>query len=166
MFGGYAGLRAPHHITMRHIKFRSSAAGQAPTQYSPPTDAAIYIAGAVGGPNHLRFLDINVDGRGHLASAFQFFHHSSGNPNAWNVVIRDLTVTRTQQAVILWDSTLRNVTVDGARISGALRHAVRFEEGSGIHLAHIHSTGSGEQGFYSTHGRRPAGVTFFNNSFH
>ncbi len=166
MFGGYAGLRAAHHIKLRHIKFRSSVAGQAPTRDSAPTDAAIYIAGAVGGPHHLRFYDINVDGRGNLASAFQFYHHSAGNPNAWNVVIRHLTVTRTQQAVILWDSTLRNVTIDGARISNALSHAVRFEQGSGIHLANITSTGSGEQGFYSTHGRRPSGVTFSNNSFH
>jgi hypothetical protein len=165
MIGGYSGLAAPHHITLRHLRILSSAVGEATTKDSAPTSAAIYVAQAVGGPHDLLFADITVDGGGYLASAVQFYHHDSGNPNAWNVVIRRLTVNQTQQAVIIWDSTLRNITVDTAKISNAISHAVRYEEGSGIRLENITSTGSGEQGFYSTHGSHPAGVTFSNNSF-
>jgi hypothetical protein len=167
MFGGYRGLAAPHHIKLRHIRFLSSVRGRATSPSASNTDAAIYIAHAVGGPHHLRLVDINVDGRGYLGSAIQFYHHASGNPNAWNVVIRRLTVTRTQVAIMIWDSTLRNVTVDTARISNAMRFAVSYERpGSGITLRNITSTGSGQKGFSSSHGSHPPGVTFSNNSFH
>ena len=60
---------------------------------------------------------------------------------------------RTQQAIILWDSTLRNITIDGATITGALDNAVRYEQpGSGILLKDIVSTGSGVTGFSSSYG--------------
>ena len=36
-------------------------------------------------------------------------------------------VTGTYQAVILWDSTLRNITIDGATITNARYNAVRYE---------------------------------------
>jgi hypothetical protein len=167
-YGGYAGLAAPHHITLRHITVLASCTGRATTISGPTTDHAIYVSMAVGGPHDLVFEDISVDGRGGLASAIHFYHHDSSNKNAWNVVIRRLTVNRTQQAIIIWDSTLRNITVDGATITNALDNAVRYENpGSGIALSNITSTGSGSgHGFYSSLGSNPPGVTFSNNSFH
>ena len=167
MIGGYSGLAAPHHITLNHIRVLSSATGRTTSASSSNTDAAIYIAQAVGGPHDLKLLNINVDGRGYLGSAIQFYHSDSGNPNAHDVVIRDLTVNRTQVAIMIWDSTLRNITVDTARISDAMRFAVSYESpGSGILLKNITSTGSGEAGFSSSYGSHPPGVTFSGNSFH
>jgi hypothetical protein len=82
-------------------------------------------------------------------------------------VVRDLTVTQTQVAIMIWDSTLRNITIDTARITNAMRFAVSYESpGSGILLKNITSTGSGEAGFSSSYGSHPPGVTFSGNSFH
>jgi hypothetical protein len=69
-------------------------------------------------------------------------------------------VTGTQQAIIIWNSTLRNITIDGATITNALAYAVRYESdgATGIVLSNITSTGSGYAGFYSP-GHQPPGVT-------
>jgi hypothetical protein len=131
-------------------------------------DHAFYISQAVGGPHDLLFEDITVDGRGGLASAFHFYHSDSDHRNAWNVTVRRLHVTGTQQAIMLWDPTLRDITFDTADIANALSVAVRYESpgASGIVLARITSTGSGSgRGFYSSLGSSPAGVTFVDNSF-
>jgi hypothetical protein len=167
-FGGYAGLAAPHHITLRNWTIDASCTGRATTATGTALDHAVYLSKAVGGPHDLLFEDITVDGRGGLASAFHFYHSDSANRNAWNVTIRRLTVTGTQQALILWDPTLQNVTVDTATIANALAHAVRHEApgATGITYANITSTGSGAgTGFYSSQGTSPPGVTFTNNSF-
>ena len=163
-FGGYAGHAPPHHITMRNITITASCRGSA-TATSNPNDHAFYISYAVGGPHDLRFSGITVDGSGGLASAFHFYHSSGANKNAWNVTISGLTVKRTQQAIMLYDPTLRNITVQSARISGALLYAVRYEGGTGIHLNYITSTGSGRAGFHSSKGSKPAGVTFSHDKF-
>jgi hypothetical protein len=166
--GGYAGLAAPHHITLRNITITGSCTGRAKTASDGAWDHAFYLSYAVGGPHDLLFEDITVDGRGGLASAFHFFHSDSTNKNAWNVTVRRLHVTGTQQAIILWDPTLRNITFDRADITDALSFAVRHEAAgaSGIVYANITSTGSGSRGFYSSMGTKPSGVTFTNNSFH
>jgi hypothetical protein len=167
-FGGYAGEAGPHHITMRHIAILSSCTGRSTSVSSPTTDHAFYISYAVGGPHDLTFEDISVNGAGHLSSAFHFFHSNATNQNAWNVTVRRLRVTGTQQAIILWDPTLRNITFDTATISNALDVAIRYEtEGAkGVRLTNITSTGSGNYGFYSSQGSHPAGVTFTNDSLH
>jgi hypothetical protein len=167
-FGGYAGMAAPHHIAMRGISILSSCTGGSTSVSSPTTDHAFYLSYALGGPHDLLFEDINVDGSGHLSSAFHFYHSNTTNRNAWNVTVRRLRVSGTQQAVVMWDPTLRNITFDTATITNALDVAVRYETtGSlGIHLNNITSTGSGNYGFYSSQGRTPAGVTFYNDSFH
>jgi hypothetical protein len=166
MFGGFAGLAAPHHITLRNITFLGSCTGRATSATGNATDHAIYIAHSVGGAHDLLFEDINVDGSGYLASAMHFYHSDSANVNAWNVTVRRLTVNRTQQAIILWDATIENVTIDGATITNALYAAVRYERpGEAIALRNITSTGSGHYGFYSSLGSNPPGVTFYGNSF-
>ena len=140
-FGGYAGKAAPHHITMRNITIKSSCRGSATSASSNPTDHAFYISEAVGGPHDLKFYGINVDGRGGLATAFHFYHSSGSNKNAWNVTIQGLHVTKTQQAVMLWDPTLRNIKVTSARIVGAMRYAIRIEGGSAITISLHHLDG-------------------------
>jgi hypothetical protein len=167
-FGGYAGMAAAHNITMRHISILSSCTGGSTSVSSPTTDHAFYFSYAVGGVHDLLFEDIDVNGAGHLSSAFHFFHSDATNQNAWNVTVRRLHVSGTQQAIILWDPTLRNITFDTATITNALDVAVRYETvgSTGIHLNNITSTGSGNYGFYSSQGKNPAGVTFLNDSFH
>jgi hypothetical protein len=165
-FGGYAGLAAPHHITLRHIAILGSCAGRATGIAGNSTDHAIYMSQAVGGPHDLLLEDITVDGSGYLASALHFYHSDGANQNAWNVTVRRLTVNKTQQAIILWDRTVHDVTFDGATITNALAIAVRYEgPGSNIAFRNITTTGSGQYGFYSSLGANPPGVTFSGNSF-
>jgi hypothetical protein len=118
------------------------------------------------GPHDLLFEDITVHGEGHLATAFHFYHGAdNGGLNAWNVTIRRLIVTGTQQAILFWESSVHDVLVDGATITGASAYAVRYEDpGQRIVLRNITSTGSGYGGFYSSLDSAPAGVSFVNNS--
>jgi hypothetical protein len=152
---------------MNNITIMSSCTGSATSASAPATDHAFYVSEAVGGPHDLVFNDVTVDGRGGLASAFQFYHSDAANQNGWNITVRRLHVIGTQEAIILWDPTLRAITFDTVDVSGALRYAVRYEQGTGITLTDITSTGSGSgQGFYSSQGATPAGVTFSGDSFH
>ena len=163
MFGGYAGLAAPHHITLRDITIDRSVTS------AELHGHAVYFSWAVGGPHDLLLDRLTVDNSlGGLTSALHFYHSDAANRNAWNVTIRRLQVTGTQQAIMLWDPTLRDIRVDTAEIADALTYAVRYESpgASGITFANITSTGSGSgRGFYSSLGSSPPGVTFIDNSF-
>jgi hypothetical protein len=166
--GGYMPRRTPYNITIRNMTITSTCTGRATTADGSTWDHGIYVAHAVGvGPHDLRFTNIKVDGRGNLASAVHFDHGDAANPAAWNVTVRGLHVTGTQQPIILWSNRLRNIVFDGADISGAKAYAVRFESksASGIVFKNITSVNSGYRGFYSTMGTRPPGVTFSSNSF-
>jgi hypothetical protein len=168
VFGGYPSLSgSPNHITLRHIRILSSCHGSATSASSPATDHAIYMSEAVGaGPNHLLFDTVTVDGRGGLASAFHFYHSASGIPNASYVTVRHLRVTGTQQALILWDDTLRNIVFDDVDITDATRFGVRYEAtASGITFSNVTTISSGNAGFYSSEGSHPPGVTFSGVSF-
>jgi hypothetical protein len=164
MFGGYAGKAPAHHITVRHIKFLSSLTGR-----NAQNDHGIYVSWAASpGVHDLLFEDITVDGTGPtpLSSALHFYHHDDSNQNATDVVVRRLTVTGTYTAVFLWDSTLRNLTIEDSTMSGARYIGIRYEQpGTNILLRNIVTTASGQQGFYSSLGTNPPGVTFVNTSF-
>jgi len=163
-FGGYAGKAAPHHIAMRNITIKASCKGSATSASAPATDHAFYISEAVGGPHDLTFSDITVQGAGGLATAFHFYHSDASNQNGWNIRIERLHVSGTQQAIMLWDATLHDITIDTADITGASRYAIHYEAGTDITLTHITSTGSGSSGFFSSLGGSPAGVTFLDNN--
>ena len=163
-FGGYAGKAAPHHITLRNITLPRSLVSTT----AGATDHGVYFSQAVGGPHDILIEGLTVDGAGGLDSALHFYASSPGNPNAWNVTVRRLSVTGTDQAVMLWDSTLHDITIDTATIEGARDFAIRFEArgATGIVLANITSTGSGSgEGFQSALGDPPPGVSFVNDSF-
>ena len=158
---GYVPRAAPNHITLRNIWVRSSCRGQATSPSGPMTEHAFYFANAKGvGPNHILLSDIWVDGRGGLASAVQFDHGDSANPNASFVTVRRLHVTGTQQAILFWTPTVRSITFDLVVIWDAGVHAVRFES-KGAHaviVANIVSHSSGKQPFYSSMGSHPPGL--------
>ena len=167
--GGYVPRRPPHNITMRFITIKASCRGQATNADAPATEHAFYISNAKGvGPHDLLFEDITVDGTGGLASAFQFDHGDAANPNASNVTVRRLHVTGTQQAILLWVPTVHNITFDTADIHNPFEHAVRYESvgATGIVVSNVSSTGSGDQGFYSSMGSNPPGLTLSNDSLH
>ena len=170
---GYTTRAAPHHITLRHMTILATCTGRATTAHGNVFDHGVYISqSAYPGPHDLVFEDMTVRGEGNLATAFHFFHGADrGAYNAHDVLIRRLTVTHTQQAVLIWEPTVRNVTLDTAWISDARAYAIRYETmgstyPSGIVIENVTSTGSGYQGFYSTLGTHPPGVTFANNSLH
>ena len=171
--GGYTTRAAPHHITLRHITILRSCTGRATTANGSTWDHAVYLSqSAAPGAHDLLFEDMVVQGEGNLATAFHFFHGAdTGAFNAHNVTVRRLTVTGTQQAFLIWEPTVYNVVLDGARISNARAYAIRFETigskiPSGIQIRNVTSTGSGYAGFYSTLGAHPPGVTFYNDSLH
>ncbi len=168
-FGGYLPRRTVHHLTVRNIRILGTCRGRATTASGNTTEHAIYFAHAAGvGPHDLLAEDISVDGSGFLASAIHGDHGDATNPPAYNVTVRRLHVTKTQQAIILWQPAFKNWTIDGADISGALAYAIRYEAigGTGITFANITSTGSGVRGFYSSLGTAPPNVTFINGSIH
>jgi hypothetical protein len=67
---------------------------------------------------------------------------------------------------MLWDSTAYNVTIEDTTITSASRFAVRYEgPASAITFRRVTSTGSGVQGFYSSLGANPPGVTFSSSVF-
>ena len=166
--GGYTPRRTPHHITIRNMTVTASCKGRATTADGRTWDHAVYIAHAARvGPHDIRLVNLKVDGRGNLASAVHFYHGDAANPPAWNVTVRDLRVTNTQQAVIVWSDGLRNIVFDGADIRDAKAYGVRFESSraSGIVFKNITTVRSGYRGFYSSMGSRPPGVTLSGNSF-
>ena len=165
--GGYTVRRAPYGITLRDIRILRSCTGSATSHSAPALDHAVYVANALDpGPHDIVFESISIDGRGGLASAFHFFHSDPGAPNASNLVVRDLTVTGTQQALIFWDRTLRNITFDDVTINGALNYAIRYETtgSSGIVVRRAVSRDSGFSGFYSTQGTSPDGIAIVESS--
>jgi hypothetical protein len=160
---------APHDLTLRHITIDRSVLGGAVDASAPATDHAIYISQALGGPRDLVFEDIMVDGRGGLASAFHFFHSDPPLVNALRVTVRRLEVIGTQQAIMLWDPTLRAISFDTVRITDALKDGVTYEAlgATDIVLANVTTTGSGSgEGFQSSLGPEPPGLTLINTSFH
>ena len=166
--GGYTPRRPPHHITLRNMTITASCTGRATSADGRTWDHGVYLAHAKGvGPHDIKIVNLTVDGRGNLASAIHWDHGDATNPAAWNVTVRNLKVTKTQQAVILWSSGLRNIVFDGAHIRGARAYGVRFESSgaSGIVFKNITTVNSGYKGFYSSMGRNPPGVTLKNNSF-
>jgi len=155
VFGGYPGLAAPHHITLRDITIDHTIRGPATRGHG------IYFEHAVGGPHDLLIDGFTVEDTGPngVKSAFTFYHSDAANRNAWNVTVRNMHIAGTTQAAILvWDKTAE-VVVEDSTISGA-RIAVRFEEPGKLTLRRVTSTGSTEGGFYSSLGANPPGVTF------
>ena len=153
-----AGWAAPHHITLRDIKM----AGSLTSRYAGSGDHCIYFSQAVGGPHDILIDGYTVDGSGNINTALTFYHSTATEQNAWNVTVRNMTVTGTHQAIEFWDATLRNIVVEDSTITNATRYAVRYEVGgTGIVLRRVVSTGSGNgTGFYSSLGKTPPGVTF------
>lgn len=98
-----------------------------------------------------------------LDSAIQFGTSAVNNPCARNVTVRNMHVTGTEMAIIVWDATSTNILVEDSTVTGAVRFAVRYEAGQ-VTLRNIVSTGSAVQGFYSSLGANPPGVTFDNVS--
>ena len=154
-FGGYAGKAAPHHITLRNITLPRSLVSTT----AGANDHGVYFSQAVGGPHDILIEGLTVDGAGGLDSALHFYHSSPGNPNAWNVTVRRLSVTGTDQAIMFWDSSIHDIVIEDSTIVGAAT-AIRYEVGGTVTIRRVSSSSSTQQGFYSSLGSNPPGVTF------
>jgi hypothetical protein len=156
----------PYRITLLGLTVEESVVSANPPGVSG--DHAVYFSRALGRGPH----DIVIDGltvrasASGLDSAVHFYGSQPGQPNADTVAIRHLTVYGTDQALVLWDPTLRGITVSDSSITGAKAIAVRYEGGTGITLGDVVSTGSGQYGFYSSVGPSPPGVTFTDCDLH
>jgi len=159
-FGGELGLPAPHHITLRNITVPASV-----TSDRPNLNHMVYFSWAAGGVHDILIDGLTADGAGGMESAIHFYHSEAGNPNAWNVTIRNVQAVNFDQAFIVWDATLSNIVIEDSTVTNSGRFAVRYEVGGTLILRRVTSTGSAQGGFYSSLGANPPGVTFVNNSF-
>jgi hypothetical protein len=153
MFGEGSGV-GPHHITLRDITIPRSIT----TSSTTAGDHAVYFSR--GGAHDILIDGLMVDGAGGLDTALHFYHAQ----NVWNVTVRNMVVTGTYQAIMLWDSTTNNVVIEDSTITGATKFAVSYERGTAITFRRVTSTGSGQAGFYSSLGSNPPGVTFEGSS--
>lgn len=161
--GGIYDVPPAHHITLD----RWAILGSCTSPSTGANDHAVYFSQAKGdGPHHISLIGLSVDGSGGLDTAIHAFHSAPGYPNAHDVLIDGMTVNGTDQAVILWDATLRDWTIQNSTITGATNYAIRYEGPADgpILLRGVLSTGSRNRGFYSSLGSNPPGVTFDNCS--
>ena len=165
VFGGYAGMAAPHHITLRNCTIR-------PIAGSYIGGHAVYFSWAASPGAHDIVLDgLTVDDpNGYVTAGFHFYHSDASNPNVNNVTIRNSHVIGTQQGALLWDPTLRNITFADTTITNALRLGIQYQTvgSTGIVFRNVVTVGSGQGGlgFYSDQGSNPPGVTFIGCSLH
>lgn len=173
-FGGApTGAIPPYNITMRFITVTGCTKG--PSDFGAAFDFSLTGIG----PHDILLEDITIVGGSVLATALdagvQFFHGiNPSNASAHDVTIRRMTISGTGQAAIMfWDDTVYNVTIEDTTITNALRFAIRYEEVSAnTVLDNVVSTGSAVQGFYSSlqpsypgSGSPPSGVTVIACSF-
>ena len=167
-FGGFTPSAPAHDITLRDITLEASChrASESSNQ-----EQGIYFSNASGtGPHDLLLEGITVDGSSSVSvwSAIHAYHGDATNPPASNVTIRGLTVTGTQNAIVLWNDTgvQRNWRIEDVQITDARENAIRFESvgAKNIVFDNVTSRGSGENGFYSSMGGHPPGVTITNSS--
>ncbi len=144
VFGGYAGMAAPHHITLRNCTIR-------PIAGSYVGGHAVYFSWAASPGAHDIILDgLTVDDpNGYMTAGFHFYHSDAANPNVNNVTIRNSHVIGTQQGVLLWDPTLRNITFADTTITNALRLGIQYQTvgSTGIVFRNVVTDGCGPGGF-------------------
>lgn len=159
---GSLSTAAPYNITLRDIAIDGSI-----TSTNPGSgDHSIYFSQSIGGVHDILIDGMTVDGSGGVNTALTFYSSAPGEPNAWNVTARHVTVTRTRQPFEFWDATLRNIVVEDCTVTGARAYAVRYELGGTVTIERVTSTGSALGGFYSSLGTNPPGVTLLDDNLH
>ncbi len=158
-----------HHITLRNITLTNTLHGYAydPTK-SNANDHGIYISEAIGGVHDILFdgLTFVAAPTNPLHSVLHLYNHGydNGTTGSYNITFRNANITGSRQAIILWDRFSSNILIEDTTITGATNFAVRYEKGSPVTLRRVTSTGSGVQGFYSSLGPNPPGVTFIDTN--
>ena len=151
VFGGY-GLASPHHITLRNITMKSTIVGS-----TPQNDHFIYFSS--DNAHDILIEDYTANGGTTIRSALQFYH----SPNVYNLTVRRMHVTGTQNAILMYDGTVRNVLIEDSDITGARDSALNIATtGSNVVIRDSTSVNSG--GVYYPNGK-PAGVTIINSTF-
>ncbi len=172
VFGGYAGQKAPHDITLRNITVDHSVH----RVNNGTTDHAVYFSYALDTWGAILIDNLTVDASDTmgLASAIHMDHgYASDAPNvpAHGVTVRNLTFSGNagaagQQAIILWQPPVHDWLFDGATITNAGGQATRFESIGAKNVEFENITSTNSHGFYSSLGNPPPGVTLSNNVWH
>lgn len=173
MIGGYLGLPAPHHITLRRMFIDKSC--HRVSAGDRTTDHAVYFSYALDTWSDILIEDLTVDATDlmGLSSGIHMDHGGPGDaPNlaAHGVTVRNLVFKGSraitgQMAIVLWTPPIRDWTFDGGRFTDVGGAAVYFESrgAKSILLKDLVSTNS-RIPFLSSMGASPAGVTFENLS--
>jgi len=168
MFGGYDTMVGAHHITLRDITLDKTLKSATPYGYSH--DHGIYFSWSIDGVHDILIDGLTVDGTAlnstALDSAVHVYHSKAGVPNAYNVTLRRLNVVGTDQAIILWDSTANNFTIEDSTFTDVAQIAIRYESpGSGNIVRRVTTINTGTKAFYSSLGENPPGITFIDSNF-
>ncbi len=171
-FGGYAGRAAPHDITIRNITIDHTVHRVSPDH---TTDHGVYFSYALDNWGAILIENLTVEATDTMgiASGVHMDHgYASDAPNvaAHGVTVRNLVYhgnasAAVQNAIILWTPPIHDWLFDGATITNAGDHALRFESIGAANIVFKDITSTNSHGFYSSLGANPPGVTFVNCSF-
>jgi hypothetical protein len=172
MFGGYAGLKAPYAITLRHFTVDHTVHRVS----NGTVDHAVYFSYALDTWRDIEIDDLTVDASDTmgLATAIHMDHgYASDAPNvaAHGVTVRRVTFygntsAAGQNALILWQPPTHDWLFDGATIVNAGGQAARFESIGAKNIVFQNITSTNSHGFYSSLGNPPPGVTLSNDAWH
>jgi hypothetical protein len=124
VIGGYPTLAPPHHITLQHFDFLPTITGPAVRGNSSYCTAHhIYTSVGTSSPHDITLEDISGDAGYNGVCALLHAYHS---PNVVNLVARRFTARRYSQAIIIWDDTVRNWTLDGFDVQDSDQYSLRF----------------------------------------
>jgi hypothetical protein len=172
MIGGYAGLNAPHDLTLRNITIMASVHRASAADRT--TDHAVYFSYALDTWGNILIENLTVDATdaAGLSSGIHMDHGTASDaPNVpahgvtvRNLVFRGNTSISGQQAIILWTPPVHDWTFDGGTITNAGGTAVTFESRGAARISFRNLASTNSDGFYSSMGANPPGVTFTNTS--
>lgn len=120
--GGDPTYVPANQIELFRPRVLKTCTGRCTGPNSSALDHGIYFGFAKGdGPHHIRIIEPDIDCSGGLASGIHVYHSSPSAPNAHHVEVIGGTIRRAQQAVMLWDRTIHDWTLDGLSTIDAMR---------------------------------------------
>jgi hypothetical protein len=165
VFGGYAGMAAPHHISLRKLVMLPTIQGT-----TPNNDHLIYFSWAVGGPHDILIEDYEVNaptvpaGQPGIKSALQFYHSDAANRNAWNVTVRRMKVKGTMSAILMYDGTVHDVLIEDSTIESPRDAALNVQTtGPNVVVRNVQELVSRHGSYYPS--GKPAGLTVVGCNF-
>ena len=154
-----------HHMDIDDMDIDQSVTGPSPAGSTNNATAwGLYFGDAQGtGHHHIRARGWTVRaGHKGLAGGLQFYHSDpgSGNYNAHDIEVDGWLIDQTEQAIMVWDDTIKNIWIHDVTITKSGVYAVRQQYGA-FTLERVVSTGSGSKGLQAA---SPSRVTLIDCS--